>query len=138
MQSLPDFIKVTQGHLSSLPGSLWMASLPPSMSTAPRSLVVLANFQQVHSVLRCISPWICVPPGSSDVLEPGLFLQWVAGKPAVISEFLLICCYRKNSLKECKSSHYFFSPLCLALALLGKSLFLDLGMQDPASCLSLF
>jgi len=46
---LLNFMRFTQAHLSSLSSSLWMASLPSSVSTTPHSLVSSANSLRVHS-----------------------------------------------------------------------------------------
>ena len=53
-------MRFAQAHLSSLLRSLWMAFLPSSMSTAPLSLVSLANLPEnllrVHSIPLSMSP----------------------------------------------------------------------------------
>jgi len=48
--ALLNLMRLTQAHLSSLSRSLWMASLPSSMSATSRSLVLSANMLRVPSV----------------------------------------------------------------------------------------
>ena len=54
--ALLNFMRFTQAHLSSLSRSLWVASLPSSVSTASHSLVSLANLLRVHSIPLSMSP----------------------------------------------------------------------------------
>jgi len=54
--ALPNFMRLAWAHFSSLSRSLWMASLPSSVSTAPLSLVSSANLLRVHSIPLSVSP----------------------------------------------------------------------------------
>ena len=53
---LLNFMRFAQAHLSNLPRSLWMASLPFSVLTIPHSLVSLTIFLRVNSILLSMSP----------------------------------------------------------------------------------
>ena len=54
--ALLNFTRFTRAHLLRLSRSLWMASLPSSVSTIPHSLVSLANLLRVHSISLSMSP----------------------------------------------------------------------------------
>lgn len=52
--SLLNFMRFLLAHSSSLPGSLWMAALPASMSSTPLSLGLSVDFVRVCSVFSSI------------------------------------------------------------------------------------
>jgi len=54
--ALLNVMRFAQAHLSNLSGQLWMASLPSSVSTAPHSLVLLADLVRMYSNPLSTSP----------------------------------------------------------------------------------
>jgi len=54
--ALLNFMRLAWAHFSNLSWSLWIASLPSSMSTAPLSLVSSANLLRVRSIPLSMSP----------------------------------------------------------------------------------
>jgi len=53
--ALLNLMRFTRAHLSSLSRSLWMASLPSGVSTAPLNLVSSAIWLRVHSIPLSVS-----------------------------------------------------------------------------------
>jgi len=57
--TLLNFMQLAWVHLSSLPRSLWMASLPSSVSTVSLRLVASASFLRVHAVNFTCKTKVC-------------------------------------------------------------------------------